>query len=53
MLAIIRIVVVFPEPFGPINPNTEPSLTESDSSSTAFTDWNDFVTPLISTANTN
>src|SRR5580704_10820011 len=52
ILAIIRMVVDLPEPFGPINPNTAPSATDSESRSTAFTDWNALLTVSISTANT-
>ena len=33
----MRMVVVLPEPFGPMNPYTEPSGTASDRSSTAVT----------------
>jgi len=51
-LAIIRMVVDLPEPFGPINPYTDPSGTESESRSTAVTCAKVFVTLLISTAGT-
>src|SRR5580700_1919761 len=50
MLAIMRMVVVLPEPLGPMKPYTEPSGTVSDRSSTAVTAPKDFVTCEIWTA---
>jgi hypothetical protein len=44
MLEIMRMVVVLPDPFGPINPYTEPSGTVSDRPSTAVTAPKAFVT---------
>jgi hypothetical protein len=35
MFMIIRSVVVLPDPFGPMNPYTDPVGTERDTSSTA------------------
>src|SRR5271156_3610300 len=52
MLAIIRMVVDLPEPFGPMKPYTDPSGTESERWSTAVTASKVFVMLLISTANT-
>ena len=50
MLTIMRIVVVLPDPLGPMNPYTAPSGTTSERSSTALTAPNVFVTDEISTA---
>ena len=50
MLEIMRMVVVLPEPFGPIKPYTEPSGTMSESPSTAVTAPKAFVTFEIRTA---
>src|SRR5580704_250542 len=52
MLAIMRMVVDLPEPFGPMNPYTDPSGTVSDRLSTAVTSPKLLVTSLISTAGT-
>src|SRR6056297_1624812 len=41
-------VVDFPAPFGPRNPNTSPSSTDSDRPSTAATSPNCFVNSSIS-----
>ena len=43
----IRIVVVFPAPFGPSNPKTVPSSTARSTPLTAFTVPNDFVRPSV------
>src|ERR1044072_9032500 len=49
MLTIIRIVVVFPAPFGPSNPKTRPARTDRLSSLTAvnspklFVTWSSFT----------
>src|SRR5580692_10121135 len=50
MLAIMRMVVVLPEPLGPMKPYTEPSGTVNDRLSTAVTSANVFVTFEIWTA---
>src|SRR5207249_4632292 len=50
MLTIMRMVVVFPLPLGPMNPNTELSGTVSERSSTAVTSPKVLVTLEISTA---
>src|SRR5947209_1497204 len=50
MLTIMRMVVVFPLPLGPMNPNTELSGTVSERSSTAVTSPKLLVTLEISTA---
>src|SRR3989442_597940 len=44
----IPIVVVFPEPFGPSNPNTPPLVTRSERWSTANTSPNRFVSSDVS-----
>ena len=49
MLAIIRMVVVLPEPLGPMKPYTQPSGTVSERSSTAVTVPKHLVTLAIST----
>jgi hypothetical protein len=43
---IIRIVDVFPAPFGPRNPNDSPWSTEKSMPSTAVNPPNRFVNPL-------
>ena len=50
MLAIMRMVVVLPEPFGPMKPYTEPSGTVRERSSTAVTAPKVLVTCEICTA---
>ena len=45
MLTIIRIVVVFPAPFGPSNPNTRPARTARLSSRTAVNSPKLLLTP--------
>src|SRR5947207_9881122 len=50
MLTIIRMVVVLPDPLGPMNPKTEPSRTVRQRSSTAVTSPKVFVTAVSSTA---
>src|SRR5208337_2895892 len=45
---IIRIVVVFPAPLGPRKPNTSPSGTKKETSSTTFLSTNRFVSPSTS-----
>ncbi len=50
MPIIILIVVLLPEPFGPIKPNVLPGLTESERLSTARALPNRFVKPVSSMA---
>jgi hypothetical protein len=47
----IRMVVDFPAPLGPKNPNTSPRRTENEILSTARKEPNIFVNPFTSTAN--
>src|SRR3954471_896802 len=46
----MRSIVVLPAPLGPSTPYTSPGATWSETSSTARTEPNDFVTPCASTA---
>src|SRR5579863_5085221 len=50
MFVIIRIVVVFPAPFGPRRPKSSPWGTSRHRSSTARRDLKDLVTPSRTTA---
>src|SRR5438045_194776 len=50
ILTIIRMVVVFPDPLGPMKPYTAPCGTASVRSSTAVTSPKDLVTREISIA---
>src|SRR5215471_17192714 len=50
MLTIIRIVVVLPEPLGPMNPNTDPDGTARDRLLTAARSPKVFVTSVNVTA---
>src|SRR4030067_1207297 len=48
MVQSIEIVVVFPAPLGPSKPKISPDSTAMFSSSTAVSEFNDFVSLLVS-----